>query len=140
MAVDAGVAELVGGRGRLDLGSGRVRVRRPAGSDAYRRPERGERTALLTPLVVFQSYFVLTSYYQVPSPEAAKKLRALLAFRGLTTPERPILRSCLDTLAERSVDLVDAYLAALCASRQLNGVYSFDNDLKKLGITLLAVD
>ena len=106
----------------------------------FEKLERGDRTALLTPPVIFQSYFVLTSYYQVPAPEAAKKLRALLAFRGLTTPERTILRTCLDTLAERSVDLVDAYLAALCASRQLNGVYSFDHDLKKLGIALLPVD
>ena len=29
----------------------------------FEKLERGERTALLTPLVLFQSYFVLTSYY-----------------------------------------------------------------------------
>jgi len=31
---------------------------------------------------------------------------------------------------------VDAYLAALCSSRQLHGVYSFDQTLSKLGVEL----
>ncbi|MBI4544194.1 MAG: PIN domain-containing protein [Gemmatimonadetes bacterium] len=106
----------------------------------FEKLERGERSALLTPIVLFQSYFVLTSYYRVPRAEAAAKLGELLSFRGLTVPEKAILRMCLDTLAERSVDLVDAYLAALCARRQLKGVYSFDDGLAKLGVELLPVD
>lgn len=106
----------------------------------FEKLERGERTALLTPLVVFQVYFVLTSYYEVPRAEAAEKLRDLLSFRGLSVPEKTVLRTCLQTLSERSVDLVDAYLAALCTSRQLRGVHSFDKDLRKLGIALLPVD
>ena len=106
----------------------------------FEKLERGERRALLTPLVLFQSYFVLTSYYTVPRPQAAARLRDLLSFKGLMVPEKSLLRTCLDTVAERSVDLVDAYLAALCAGRELKGVYSFDQSLAKLGIELLAVD
>ena len=106
----------------------------------FEKLERGERTALLTPLVLFQSYFVLTSYYEVPRPEAAGKLRELLGFGGLRVPDKSILRNCLDTLSQRSVDLVDAYLAALCSSRQLNGVYSFDQTLRKLGVELLPIE
>lgn len=41
---------------------------------------------------------------------------------------------------ERSVDLVDAYLAAVCASRGLRGVYSFDERLRKLGVQRLPVE
>lgn len=108
--------------------------------DFFEKLERGQRTALLTPLVLFQSYFVLTSYYEVPRAEAATKLRDLLAFRGLRVPEKAVLRRCLSTLSERSVDLVDAYLAALCSSRQLKGVYTFDDSLRKLGIEPLQVD
>ncbi|HEX9691958.1 MAG TPA: PIN domain-containing protein [Gemmatimonadales bacterium] len=102
--------------------------------------ERGERRALLTPLVVFQSYFVLTSYYEVPSAQAAAKLGELLSFKGLAVPEKSVLRACMETLAKRSVDLVDAYLAALCGARQMKGVYSFDQGLRKLGIELLPVE
>lgn len=106
----------------------------------FEKLERGERRVLLVPLVVFQAYFVLTRYYEVPRAEAAGKLRELLSFRGLTVPEKSVLRKCLETLSGRSVDLVDAYLAALCTSRQLQGVHSFDKDLRKLGVELLPVD
>ena len=106
----------------------------------FRRLERGEDTALLTPLVLFQTYFVLTTYYEVPRTIAAARLRDLLAFRGLRIPEKPVLRLCLDTLSRRSVDLVDAYLTALCKTRQLGGIHSFDRRLRRLGVELLPVE
>jgi predicted nucleic acid-binding protein len=99
--------------------------------------ERGEGRAMLPPLVLFQSYFVLTSYYEVPRTAAAGRLRDLLSFRGLSVPEKPLLRQTLDILAQRSTDLVDAYLAALCTQRGLKGVYSLDGSLRKLGIDIL---
>jgi predicted nucleic-acid-binding protein len=106
----------------------------------FEKLERAERKALLTPVVLFQTYFVLTSYYEVPRVEAVEKLTGLLSFKGLTVSEKPILRSCLKTLSSRSVDLVDAYLTALCTIRQLSGVYSFDRTFQRLGVKLLPVD
>jgi predicted nucleic acid-binding protein len=106
----------------------------------FEKLERGERSALLPPLVLFQCWFVLTSYYEVPGSEAATALRGLLAFKGLRVPEKPIVRDCLDRLAERPVDLVDAYLAALCSRKGLAGVYSFDKGLAQLGVELLSLD
>jgi predicted nucleic acid-binding protein len=101
--------------------------------------ERGELRALLPPLVLFQTYFVLASYYEVPRGEAASKLGEIIAFRGLIVPEKPVLRVCLRTLTERSADLVDAYLAALCGVEHLRGVFSFDDDLRRLGVNVLAI-
>ncbi|HSW31576.1 MAG TPA: PIN domain-containing protein [Longimicrobiales bacterium] len=107
----------------------------------FEKLERGERSALLTALVLFQCWFVLTTYYGVPGPDAAAKLRELLAFKGLHVPEKPVLRACLDTLlADRSADVVDAYLAALCSLKGLAGVYSFDQGLSRLGVELLPVE
>lgn len=100
---------------------------------------RGERRALLTPLVLFQTYFVLTRHYRVPSAEAASVLRDLLSMKGLLVAEKTTLRACLDTLIARPVDLVDAYLAALCSTKRLAGVYSFDEGLRKLGVEVLPV-
>lgn len=105
----------------------------------FQKLEKDEARALLTPLVLFQTYYVLTSFYEVPRSRAAVTLRKILSFRGLTIPEKPVLRRCLETLESRSVDLVDAYLAALCASRGTTGVYSFDRSLTKLGLELLPV-
>lgn len=105
----------------------------------FEKLERGEATAMLPSLVLFQCYFVLTSYYEVPGTEAATALRELLSFKGLHVPERAVIRACLETLSQRSVDLVDAYLSALCAQKRLGGVYSFDKGLARLGVTVLPV-
>ena len=106
----------------------------------FEKLERGEQTALLTPLVLFQCYLVLTSYYKVPRPVAASKLRELLSYKGLRVPEKAVLRACLETLSEHSVDLVDAYLSALCIEKRLAGVYSYDEGLTRLGVNLLRVE
>jgi len=106
----------------------------------FERLERGQRSASLPPLVLFQAYFVLTSYYRVPRHEAAAKLHAILRFKGLKVPEKTVLRRTLEMLAERPTDLVDAYLAALCLSKGHEGVYSFDEGLSALGVQVLAVD
>ena len=106
----------------------------------FEKLERGEKRAFLPPLILFQTYFVLTSYYEVPREEAANKLRDLIAFKGLTVPERPVLRACLATLADKSVDLVDAYLAALCTHRGHKGVFSYDEGLRKLGLELRPIE
>lgn len=54
----------------------------------------------------------------------------------LATTERVMLAR-LDTLCERSANLVDAYLVALCSRRNHAGVYSFDEHTRKLGLELL---
>jgi len=51
-----------------------------------------------------------------------------------------ITREEVDIYAVTLSDIVDAYLAALCSSRQLNGVYSFDQTLRKLGVELLPIE
>lgn len=101
---------------------GKIELRRPsggraAGGSGHDRPalrgifscfeklERGERAALLTPIVLFQSCFVLTSYYRLPRAEAAAKLRELLSFKGLRVPDQPLIRACLDTLTEAGTNV-----------------------------------
>lgn len=96
--------------------------------------ERGERGALLTPLVIFQCWFVLTRHYRVPRREAAAALARLLGFRGLRVPDKPVMRNCLELLEQGEADLVDAWLAALCRHRGLAGVYSFDRGIERLGV------
>jgi len=101
--------------------------------------EKGELMAELVELVLFQSYFVLTSYYQVPRPEAAEKLERLVMFKGLCTPEKDVILACLKMLQTENLDIVDAYLLAWSKQHGLDSVYSFDNDLKKKGLKLQKV-
>ncbi len=47
--------------------------------------------------------------------------------------------SCLQIIAEKKIDLVDAYLIAYSKERGIKGIYSFDKDLAKTGLTLLEI-
>ena len=101
--------------------------------------ETGRLTVHLPDLVLFQTYFVLTSFYNVPRPEAARKLRALLTFRGITMPQKDIVSSCLEKLEAKNLDLVDAYLLAWAESKGIPGIYSFDTDLATYLVGLLPI-
>jgi predicted nucleic acid-binding protein len=105
----------------------------------FEKVERGEVRVHLPSLVLFQAFFVLTSYYQVPPAEAAEKLDALLSFKGMTIPEKAVIQNSLRLLKEKKLDLIDAYIAAYSRVRGLKGVYSFDSGLKALGLELLPV-
>lgn len=90
-------------------------------------------------LVIFQAYFVLTSYYEVPGAEAAEKLRELVQFQGVEMPEKAVVSGCLERLKTRNMDLVDSYILSWSEARGITSVYSFDTDLEKEGLELLPV-
>ena len=93
----------------------------------------------LPELVVFETYFVLTRHYGIPSKITSEKLVEIISLSGIEMLNKPLILSCLETLKEKNVDLADAYIAAMCKQRGHSGVYSFDNDMKKLGLTLLEI-
>ncbi len=93
----------------------------------------------LPELVIFETYFVLTSHYGIPSKITSEKLIEILSLSGIETSNKSLIISCLETLKERNIDLVDAYIAATCKQKGHSGVYSFDNDMKKLGLPILEI-
>ncbi len=99
--------------------------------------EKGDIQVRLLPLVLFQVFFVLTSYYNVPTDLAAEKLIDLISFKGIVMDDKTAIRQCLKALETRNIDLVDAYLAAYAQHKHIKGIYSFDNDLSKLGLSVM---
>ncbi len=106
----------------------------------FEKVERGDIQVHLSALVLFQTFFVLTSYYEVPTAEAAEKLEDLLSFKGISIPEKAVIRNCLCLLQKQNLDLVDAYIVEYSRARGHKGVYSFDGDLRTCGLQLLPVE
>ena len=90
-------------------------------------------------LVIFQAYFVLTSYYEVPRAEAAEKLRELVLFQGVQMPGKTVVAGCLERLEHRNLDLVDSYILSWAEDEGITTVYSYDRDLEREGLELLPV-
>ncbi|VGO22866.1 PIN domain-containing protein [Pontiella sulfatireligans] len=101
--------------------------------------EKGELSVQLPELVLFEAFFVLHSFYEVPSDKAAETLDQIVAFKGVSMQDKGLMRSCLALLQNKKIDLVDAYILALSRKKGIKTVYSFDNDLKKNGLELLKV-
>jgi predicted nucleic-acid-binding protein len=102
--------------------------------------ERGEIHVYLSELVLFEVFFVLTKFYQVPQNEAAQKLSLLVSFKGIQMLDKSLISACLEELMKRKIDLVDVYLLELSKKKGIQEIYSFDHDLKKLGLRLLDVE
>jgi len=50
--------------------------------------------------------------------------------------DKDIILTCLKILQSKKVDLVDAYIFAYAKENKIDAVYSFDSDIKKLGLEL----
>lgn len=105
----------------------------------FQKVEIGKIRIELTELVLFESFFVLTRLYKIPSKEVSKILSKLISFKGINLPNKKLMRSCLKILQEKSIDLVDAYLIAYSKEKGIKGIYYFDKDLVKNGLNLLEV-
>jgi predicted nucleic acid-binding protein len=102
--------------------------------------EEGSKTVHLPEIVLFQAYFVLTSYYEVPAPLAAEKLEQIVRFKGISLPEKHIAGECLRITKHENIDIVDAWILAYSTAKGISGTYSFDKDLSRLGLKLMKVE
>lgn len=105
----------------------------------FEKVEKGELQVQLPELVLFEAFFVLTSFYEVPAAKAAKTLDLIVALKGILMQDKGLMRSCLIFLQNKKIDLVDAYILAVSHQKGIKTVYSYDNELKKNGLELLAV-
>lgn len=105
----------------------------------FEKLETGQRQVQLPEPVLFEAFFVLTGFYEVPAAKAAQTLDLIVALKGISMQNKGLMRSCLMLLQNKKIDLVDAYILAVSRQKGIKTVYSFDTDLKKNGLNLLKV-
>jgi uncharacterized protein len=105
----------------------------------FKRIEEGSQTVFLPEIVLFQAFFVLASYFEVPASLAAEKIEGLVRFKGISMPQKAIVQECLRIVMRQKIDIVDAWIVAYSAANGITGVYSFDKDFTKFGLKLLSV-
>ncbi|HEY9707591.1 MAG TPA: type II toxin-antitoxin system VapC family toxin [Oculatellaceae cyanobacterium] len=95
--------------------------------------ERGEVTLKLSPLVVAEMVYVLSSFYRYSRAEITQVLLPLVSAQGVDLQEADLVVAALESMARANVDFVDAFLAET-ARRQGEAVVSFDRDFRRLGV------
>ena len=98
------------------------------------RLEAGAEYAEVLESVVAESVWTLESFYDVPRPQIAERLAAILNFRGVRAARKGVLMNALARFGSTSADFVDCLLAAQAQQRRMT-VYSFDaKDFRRLGV------
>jgi len=104
-------------------------------ADLFRAAEAGKTRLAVLPMVLAETVFVLTGFYEHPRPKVANVLSHLIACPGFQSDEQERMLHALKLFGTGKLDFVDCYLAAVSI---LDGraVVSFDRDMTKLhGVT-----
>ncbi len=96
---------------------------------AYLKAETG---LLLTDLVVAETVYVLSSFYEVPRPQVAEVIRSMITFDSLVTVDPALLLRAVEIFEVDRLDFAEAYLVACAESTGVNRVVSFDRSIDRV--------
>ncbi len=96
--------------------------------------ERGDLRVELKLIVLFQTVFVLKSFYSVPIRDIATGMLDVLKYKGIIVKEKRIVRRTLTLWHDNKLDIVDCYLIACLEGDRQNILYSYDRDFNKFEI------
>ncbi len=96
--------------------------------------EKGKVVAELKLIVLFQTIFVLKSYYKVPKNEIAEAIQDILKLKGLRIKEKKVVQRAIEIWNLNNIEIVDAYLISCLEKDSNSALYSYDKDFDKFGI------
>ena len=102
--------------------------------DFFQDIEQGKISVELKLIVLFQTIFVLKSYYKVPKDKIVKAMKGLLKLKGLKIIQKKTVVSMMDIWDSNSIEIVDAYLIACLEKNSQSTLYSYDKDFDKFKI------
>ena len=103
-------------------------------SDFFESLENGSIRVELKLIVLFQTIFVLNSYYSVPKDKIADSILDLVSFRGIRIRDKKTVQQAIVTWKETNLEIVDCYLIACLKNDAQHLLYSYDQDFDKFGI------
>jgi len=101
----------------------------------FKNLEQGKMRVELKLIILFQSIFVLKSFYKVPKEDIASGLLTLLQYKGINIKEKKIVSRALELWRHNNLEIVDCYLIACLEGDKQNLLYSYDHDFDKFNIT-----
>lgn len=96
--------------------------------------EQGKCTAELKLIVLFQTIFVLKSFYKIPKLQIVKAMKGLLKLKGLKISDKRTVVNMIDIWDSNNIEIVDAYLIACLEKNPENILYSYDKDFDRFKV------
>ena len=97
----------------------------------------GKEKVEIKTVVLFESIFVLQSYYELSRSKITDILSTLLGSKGVFIRKKRTILYALELYKNTKFHIVDCYLAAELTLGNVSEIYSFDRDFDKLGVRRL---
>lgn len=88
---------------------------------------------LLPDLILAEVAYVLESFYEVPRPEVARTMRAILGFPPIRVLDASLLLRAVEIYDVHRLDFADAYLVASAEATGVGVIASFDRSIDRVG-------
>jgi predicted nucleic acid-binding protein len=88
---------------------------------------------LLPDLIFAEVAYVLESFYEVPRPQTADTLRAVLAYPPIRVIDVDLLQRAVEVYEHHRLDFADAYLVASAERSGVGVIASFDRAIDRVG-------
>jgi predicted nucleic acid-binding protein len=111
--------------------SGEPAAQAAAAGKLFLRAAAGDIVLDVSPVIVAEAFYTLTSFYGVQRKIAAGKISLLLQQHGVKIRDAGQVHSALECLQTANVGFADAFLAAGAREENVE-VVSFDHDFDKL--------
>jgi predicted nucleic acid-binding protein len=92
----------------------------------------GDEEGVTTPLVIFETVFLLERSYKLPKADLRAKITAVLALQGLHLAEKSLCLRALDYYVDLNISYADAYNAAWMRQANVSEVYSWDREFDRI--------
>ncbi len=93
---------------------------------------------LVCDLVISEIVYVLERVYKVSRNEIYEKVHSILNMENIIIENRPVIVNALSYYKDKNINFNDAYIASHAIKNNINKVFTFDNDFKKIaGIKII---
>ncbi|EKD87523.1 MAG: PilT protein [uncultured bacterium] len=92
----------------------------------------GKKKIFTSTIVIFELYWVLTSFYEKNKKNVAQVLKQILNMHFVSIEERDILNMAVDVYQKSALDLEDAYNMVYAKTHEAKMFETFDRKLQKI--------
>jgi predicted nucleic-acid-binding protein len=83
-------------------------------------------------IVISETVYVLEKVYKVNRNEIYEKIHSILNMENIIIENKSIIVNALNYYKDKNINFNDAYLASHAIKNNINKVFTFDNDFKKI--------
>jgi predicted nucleic-acid-binding protein len=83
-------------------------------------------------IVISEIVYVLEKVYKVNRNEIYEKIHSILNMENIIIENKSIIVNALNYYKDKNINFNDAYLASHAIKNNINKVFTFDNDFKKI--------